>query len=263
MTSSWPLANYQPERELVRGLCATGCDRRILLLRGASGVGKTSLLGACVEDLVARDGEIFCCPLDLRGSSIDGIFSGLSSRLGRDRLPRLEADMAADHSVRVSMDDVRLLGKDQQINVNLPASAGPEDRRRRIEARTERIFDDLRALPRPLVMSIDHYEKASGEVSDWIEGSLLGRVSNVEQLRVVVAGQTVPEPSSVWGRCWQQRELYGVKEADDWLPVVEGMGKQLPTGQSGWLAGVCHALEGHPGKIMKLIVNLPDRGSIH
>ncbi len=260
--TNWPLANYQPERDLVRGLCAPDCDQRILLLRGASGVGKTTLLGACVEDLEARDRDIFCCPLDLRSSSIGEIFSRLGSRLGWHRLPQLEAHLAADRSARVSLDGVRLFGKDQRINVNLAMAASPEDRRQQIEARTDRIFEDLRALPRPLVMSIDHYEQASDEVSTWIEGSLLGRVSNVERLRVVVAGQKVPESSSDWGR-WQRRDLYGVKQAEDWLPLVEAMGKQLPTEQPGWLAGVCHALEGHPGKIMKVIVNLPDRGSVH
>jgi hypothetical protein len=69
---------------------------------------------------------------------------------------------------------------------------------------------------------------------------------------VVVAGQNLPDRSNIeWGRHCVSYDLYGVEEAQHWLPIVQAKNKHIPfDAPLTWLAGVCHALRGDPKSIM-------------
>ena len=249
-------ADYQEERELIRALATERCDRRILFFQGASGVGKTSLLGSCLEELEGHENGILSCPIDLRNCSISEILAYLCQRVGWERLPQFKAHL-------VTRTEGAVASPQQQIHLAL-RSTGREDRDQHLAAMTNEVFADLENLQQPLVVSLDHYEKASEEVSGWIEGPVLGQVASIASVRVVLAGQRVPERNIMWGRCCREQQLYGVKAAEEWLPVVYAMGKVLPTAEpQGWLAGVCHALDGHPSRIIKVIEGLKNREDLN
>jgi hypothetical protein len=78
-------------------------------------------------------------------------------------------------------------------------------------------------------------------------------------VRVVVAGQQVPDEHNIeWGQCCSKHELFGVLEAKHWMPVVKEMKRRLPVEPGEvWLAGICHARNGRPDEIMKIIKALP------
>jgi len=251
MTALRPFADYHEERQLFRALLGDTCDHRILLVRGDGGMGKSSLLRSCLDEAGQKD--VCLCSIDLKGSTttIDEIFSCVSRRVGLDALPDFQG------AVQVLVEGNKMLGTNQQIQVALKVSDRMV-REQRLAAMTDALFNDLRGLARPLILAMDTYEKAVEEVRDWVAGPFLRRVADTPTVRALVAGREVPETAIDWEVYSHRCHLYGVREAKEWLPVVEAMGRQVPVEPVlTWLAGICHALKGHPSQIAKVIEDLP------
>lgn len=253
MTAARPFADYHEERQLFSALLGDTCDHRILLVRGDGGMGKSSLLRSCLDEAVQSD--VCLCPIDLKGgtTTTDEIFSRVSQRVGLDALPGFQG------VVQVQVGGNRMLGTNQQIQIALQVGDRMV-REQRIATMTDALFNDLRNLVRPLVLAMDTYEKAVEEVRDWVAGPFLRRVADTPSVRTLVAGREIPETAIDWEPCCRRCDLYGVREAKEWLPVVEAMGRQVPVEPAlTWLAGICHALKGHPSEIAKVIEDLPHK----
>jgi hypothetical protein len=258
---STPLADYQNERKALEALFQPDCRKRILMVCGESGSGKTSLLRHCL-DRVPK--SVVHIPIELRGSavSVAEIFHRSGGSLKWDRLrnfTELVAELQGISKVQINRN--WLVGINNHISVALQSESSDIREYRRV-ALTDAWFDDLRNFDKPILFALDTYEKATTEVQDWISGPFLARASQSDIVRVLVAGQTVPDEKNIeWGRCCETRHLYGVPEAEHWLPVVQEMGRYIDPQKVGhpmaWLAGVCHALKGRPGDIMKIIEALP------
>ncbi len=160
----------------------------------------------------------------------------------------------------VNIDRNWLLGINNHISVALHAD-NPQDRSYRRAALTEAWFEDVQQLAEPFLVVFDTYEAATAEIQEWLSGPFLARVATADPLRVVIAGQTVPDKLNIeWSQCCHEHRLYGVPEARHWLPVIEAMGRYIPDEPPLiWLAGVCHALQGKPAEIIKIIEGLPRR----
>ena len=88
-----------------------------------------------------------------------------------------------------------------RIRVELYAQH-PLEREHRHIALTEAWFDDLAALPSHLSSCSTHTELATTEMKEWISGPFLAHVAQVSTVRVVIAGQEVPEARNIeWGHC--------------------------------------------------------------
>lgn len=88
--------------------------------------------------------------------------------------------------------DAELRAFVQQLNVALP-SAG-----QRFNERLAHVLDALRERALPALLVFDTYE-AAGEAQDWMENQLLPTVIRATWLRVVVAGQRVPDRgNAIW-----------------------------------------------------------------
>lgn len=254
------LADYENERRAVEALLQESCPQRILLLQGESGSGKTSLLTHCQQRLPPTLTHV---PIQLRGSTVDvaEIFYRAGRAVRWERLQQFTGQVAQlQQSASVKIDRNWLLGINNHISVALQAD-NPLDRTYRRAALTEAWFADAAALPEPLLMVFDTYEDAAAEIQQWLDGPFLARVATVGQIRVVIAGQSVPDRHNIeWGNCCRQHRLYGVPEAKHWLPVIEALELYIPHDPPLiWLAGVCHALQGKPGEIIKIIKTLPRR----
>ncbi len=254
------LADYQDERAAFNALLEPDCRQRILLLRGESGIGKTTLVQACLDEM-PRGMPCICIQLLRSAVSVAEIFYRGGDRLGWEHLPNFTAQVAElQGTPRIQVDSNWLTGINNRINVALHAET-PSDQESRQAILTGAWFDDLKRLPAPILLALDIYEQATQQVADWISGPLLARVAEGGALRVLVAGQKVPDDKNIeWGNCCMLRELPGVREAKHWLPVVDALGRQIPGEPLAWLAGVCYALKGRPSEIRKVIESLPPRG---
>ena len=256
------LANYGEHLALFRTLLADDCRQSVLLFRGESGVGKTALLNACVTEAKRKADEIHCVSIQLRYAyvSIAEIFYRLGGYIGWPHLANFMARVAAfQEAPTINIEKNWMVGQNH-ISVALHAES-PADRQLRQAALTDAFFHDLRALSQPLLIVMDTYEDAHTEVQQWLDGPFLSRVAQTLQVRVLVAGQQVPDAHNIeWGFCCQAQDLYGVHEAAHWLPVVAAMNRIIPAPDPhSWLAGICHALKGRPNAIMQIIENLPQQ----
>jgi hypothetical protein len=80
----------------------------------------------------------------------------------------------------------------QDLDVALPPVGA------RLNERLGHILDGLKQRSRPALLVFDTYESA-GEAQDWVEKQLLPSLIRGTWLRVVIAGQRVPErTSAIW-----------------------------------------------------------------
>jgi hypothetical protein len=80
----------------------------------------------------------------------------------------------------------------QDLDVPLPPVGS------RLNERLGHILNGLKQRPRPALMVFDTYESA-GEAQDWVEKQLLPSLIRATWLRVVIAGQRIPErPGAIW-----------------------------------------------------------------
>jgi hypothetical protein len=258
---STTIANYEEPRKSFDALLQRECDRRILLVRGGSGSGKTTLINYCCEQL-SKEPLVKVVPIELRGTivSIAEIFSRVGFHLSWDCLPRFTDRVAAllEGGSSVDIGENQLVGMHNRINVVLHTGSEVERDQRRA-ALMDAWFEDLGAVSGPVLMLFDTFEHAPTEVQGWLSGPFLTRAARTDSIRVVIAGQNVPNSINIeWGHCCHCHDLYGVREARHWMPVLQAMRRRIPFADpETWLAGACHALEGSPDAIMKLIGGLP------
>lgn len=255
-------ANYHSERLAFKSLFAENCAAPILLIKGESGSGKTSLMTTCLNDAPKHIRPI---NIQLRGSAVGvaEIFSRTAISLGWENLPNFSRCMnnIAGNSANVSLNNVTQTGQTNLLRIALNVD-NITDREHRQTELTDAWFDDIRTLNKDQVLVFDTYEQAPNEVRDWLSGPFLARISLNENIRVAIAGQTVPVVSIDWNQYYRQFELFGVSEAKEWLPVVEGLNRFIPSkSPEEWLAGICYYLRGQPAAIMKVIESLPKKAN--
>ncbi len=250
-------ADYKKEREAFFSLMEPDCAKRIQFFRGGSGTGKTSLIKFC-RDGICESANLV--PIELRKSSVGiaEIFWRTGSQLGWDQFPTFTEQLSRFSGVNVNIDRNRIKGDRNRIQVVLYED--PDEREYRRTLLTDAWFNDINELHTLFLVAMDTYEQATIETKEWISGPFLTRTVDTEKIRVAIAGQQIPEDNTIddWGRYCEIHELFGVKEAEHWMPVVEALGRIIPVEPSiTWMSGICHALEGRPDAIMKIIQGLP------
>ena len=117
--------------------------------------------------------------------------------------------------------DVELRAFVQQLDVALP-SAGP-----RLGERLGHVLYVLKRRAHPALLIFDTYE-AAGEAQDWMEKQLLPIVIRATWLRVVIAGQRVPDRT---GAIWDSdaAPLISLKPPppEDWLEYARQLHSDL------------------------------------
>lgn len=254
------IANYERERKLFADLLDSKSAKRILLFFGESGTGKSTLLRSLIEKIPTRTK---CVPIELRGAAVGvaEIFYRLAGHLDWSQLSNFSIRLLSMQPEAVTaIDRNRLVGIKNRINVSL-YSQGLIDRAERIAALTEALFEDIDSLGQLVLLTFDTFDNASTEASEWLAGPFLERVARANNVRVVIAGKFVPNDNNIeWGYCCDVRELTGIREADPWLVIIDELRKYIPHPScSGWMSGVCAALNGNPAKIMQVIESLRSR----
>jgi AAA ATPase domain len=260
-----PIADYEGPRRAFDALLQPTCDRRILLLCGPSGTGKTRLLEHC---LARKPPGVPLVPIDLRGSTtgVAEIFSRFCFALTWSLLTQFTARVAAlegGAATRIVVDRNWQLGFNNRISVVL--HTGDEaSRGQRSTELTDALFEDLARMTGPLLILFDTFEHAPSDVKDWLRGPFLARAAQTTTIRVVIAGQQIPDSKNIeWGHCCDLHNLRGVRDARHWLPVVRQMQRRIPTPpEETYMAAICDVLQGNPLAIMNWIEALEREESI-
>lgn len=259
---STSLANYHSERRAFESLLDPNCDKQILMFRAESGFGKTRLLSYCRSRAVQSTS---CINIDLKGGAVNvaEIFSLSGGKLGWEGLPIFTNRVASfEGNLELSMDKNQIAGINNRITAII--NKDPTDQNQRRASLTEAFFADLNALQGQVLFVLDTFEKATIEVQEWIDGPFLARIEQTKKVRALIAGQKIPDEGNIgWGHSCTVHDLYGVKDAEHWVPIVEELNRQVPYGDPmTYMAGVCYALNGRPSEIMQAIRGLPVKGSV-
>jgi hypothetical protein len=130
----------------------------VLLVRGASGIGK-SLLTRHLLGLALRCNWLACGRFDLKsGADLEDEFARF----------------------------VAYLGVDETVN----ATAGKP-----LRARLDAVLAGLRTRGRPTLLFFDTFEQG-GDLARWVEEHALLTVPRAPWLRLLIAGQQVPNPAA-------------------------------------------------------------------
>jgi hypothetical protein len=118
----------------------------------------------------------------------------------------------------------------QELCVPLP----PPDRR--LNERLGDILDELRRRARPTLLILDTYE-ASGEAQDWVEIQLLPCLIRATWLRVVIAGQRVPQVAGAgWASVACDRLVLVPPPPEEWFVFGQ---KYRPGLTLAWVQDAC------------------------
>jgi hypothetical protein len=256
------MANYEAQREAFESLLRIDSRRRILLIHGGSGTGKTTLLRHYREQVGERASLV---PMDLKRGrvvSVPEIFSRIGYATGWERFPRFTQRLAELEGPDVKITKNWLGGINNSINAVLRVENSADRDERRTEL-TNAWFNDVATFDNPMAIVFDNYHDSATEVQDWIRGPFLARAAGTYPVRVIVAGQFVPDENNIeWGHCCESYILSGVIETRHWMPLIQAERRRTPHpgDPETWLAGVCHALAGNPKQIRQVIDNLPREG---
>ena len=253
-------ANYQKQREAFMALLNPDCEKRIMLFHGESGTGKTALIMTC-KNYVCE--PVYYVPIQLRNTVVNvaELFSRTGRLIGWNRFPNFTRKVARLNKapdLKLNIQDNKQIGMDNMIKIAM-TTENHSDRMERQVHLTEAWFEDINKIEIPILLAMDTYEQAATEMKEWVSGPFLYRAAYCNNIRVVIAGREVPESNNIeWGHCCDLHELYGVMEAEHWLPVVENLGRMIPKEpQLTYLEGICDALSGRPDAMMKIIQAFP------
>lgn len=254
-----PLANYTEEQAHFQELLDRNSRQRILMFQGESGAGKTRLLEYCVDSIPSH---IAYLSIQLRGQDTTAmnVFYRLGRRVGWERLQNFTQQVAVlMNSPHAHTDLIWRHGLRQHLQSIMQIESVTDQKDRRAVL-TDALFADLQAFQTPRLLIFDTYEQATTELDEWFSSHFLPWVSDTDSLRVLVAGQKLPEESADWRHCCNIHKLDGIRDAQAWLPVAHAMGRTVPS--LDYLAGACAMADGNPSKILDFVRLLPVTGEM-
>jgi hypothetical protein len=156
----WPMADHCGVREIFATLLTRDSPWRFLPIRGQTETGKSHITKQMLANTL-RMPDVACGRFDFKGS----------------------IDMDAELRAFVP-----------ELGVPLPSSGTS------LNERLGQILDDLAGRKRPTLLVFDTYEAAGQPQRDWVEKEPLNRLIRASWLRVVIAGQRVPDSHDpTWG----------------------------------------------------------------
>ncbi len=216
------LADREDELRLFVALASGRSQYRALLLHGPSDRGKSVLLGRLHE----------------LATGLPGLALGLGELKAGQPLPEVLARVRRD-----------LQGQRFPRYERALAESDP------LEALRSAFLDDLAECTDPVLLILDTYEQASADTQRWVEEQLLGLCCRYQGLRLVIAGQVVPNPGGVAGSRCKRRELPPIADRDPWRDFYGRVlgGADLPDDHLDLLL---KATGGSPRVMSTLLANL-------
>jgi hypothetical protein len=243
------IANYKEHRQAFNNLLQADCDKPILLFKGKVGIGKSTLVEYCCDSVTNTHYAYF--NFKNHTKNIQQVFYTLAENL---KLENVDDFLEIIPSVNIGGNTQAGVGNVINVELNQNILIQRAEYHTKL---TKRLVKEANRFQDPFIIFIDTYEKANTEIQSWIKGDLLNCVKIENKLRVVIAGQNVPEISHEWKRYSILKELHGVHEAEEWLPVIDAKRKKSPP--SEFLKSFCAFANGNPSKMLEYIEAFPEK----
>ena len=113
---------------------------------------------------------------------------------------------------------------------------------------------DLRVLTKPTLILFDTYEQASAEARDFVQSILLADIDKTPAIRIVIAGQMVPEHAkTLWAKSVRSFPLGPIRNPSHWTAFAQRKYSHVTPEQ---IKTLTDATGGQPGIIRMLIEGL-------
>jgi hypothetical protein len=193
--------------------------------------------------------------LDLTDSTsgIAYFISRIQRKLRTDRFPQYEKEVRRFlETQNIELSDIEIEGNENTLQILL--NTDDTIRQQRLRQLELAFFQDLERIQGILVILIDSFEKAPDDLKKWIRGTLLPEAAEqLRGLRVVIAGQEVPEASSEWRSCHHCCELKPITEVDVWYEYAQAQQWQVT---KEMVYGFVVGLQGRPRDIVECLVRV-------
>jgi hypothetical protein len=248
-----PLANRTQELDHFLQMAKGLIPQRIFLLQAPSGYGKTDLLQKFVESCPPG---VYAVDVNLKSADvgIPYIFWRIKSTLGQNLFTNFEQVTRNFLSANINIADNKTIG---QMDIKIALGNDEQTQKYRLMALQEAFFEDLQSIKQTTVILFDTYNDPKTEVCIWLGGAFLEIVANLANLRVVIAGQCLPERNLVWERHCSRCNLGEIREAQAWYKFTQEMGLNL---SEDTVAAFVAACQGKPREIRDLFQSLLTQG---
>lgn len=252
------IANYTKERQILEDILEPFNSKKIVVIKGQSGIGKSTLLDYYLEkyrNITTR--------VDCRYGNIDinHILLKIEQFYQEENLKNFintwEKFEQNENHLNLAVNGNSLSGNENQMHINLVLQQQQDKEKSnflRAMGLTRALFFDLQHIDKPLILIVDTFNNLNRETKIWLESVFLSYVINSKNLKVIIASQEWLEGVNgiEWGYSCERCELKGIQEAEHWLPVVEQLGMRLPSLE--WLAGLCYGCRGNPKLILESLI---------
>ena len=167
-------------------------SKRILLILGGSGLGKTTIIGELAAALEIEHPRPIYAQLDLKGGFLERVLEPFARSLGLATMYERLLQMA------------------------------PLDR-------FSALFNELARQRKPMVLFFDSFE-SGGSYAQWIQENVMPTAATDNWLRVVIAGKEVPDPQTPQAALW--RSITAIKKLrhldwHDWKSLAAKLRPEL------------------------------------
>lgn len=213
----WLLADRRSEFNLVERMITGQTQKRILLVKGPSAIGKTVFLNEL--ESYAHYLELPVASLNFKGCpSLNDMVDTLLMDLGSGILQQAHAVSGTD---RFSL-----------------------------------LISDLQQIHEPLLLIFDTYDQASEDARNWLENQLLPRLERAPCVVVLIGGQQIPDYDKyLWRKLTEIRELQPIQEADEWLKYSQRKW-ECPHLKTSHVEAFTLYTDGDPGQLHMLLESM-------
>ena len=248
-----PTIDHGDAVDLFRRLLAGDSPHRLLRLTGDAKMGKSHLLRHVFVEIAGEEG-VPSVLLDLREATksvrdlLAEIERGLRDHLDCSGYQRAERDSLTPGSISIK----RTVFFKSRVKVSTAGDAWDIAR-----LLTVQLAIDLGEADRLAVVLVDAAEQASTTTQQWLSQTLLPELCRLPQLRVVVAGRTLPEPSSSYAPHCMNHRLDKVEDPQAYVVFCRDAGIPCPP---AFIPEFARVLQFTPGLFVELVVPAYGRG---
>lgn len=234
---------------------------RLLHVLGNAKLGKTHLVTKVFPKLAREMYRSHYAVLDLRNQTqtITDILHAICGLLNPD-IPFRAYNTA--HQEWISRPKVNVVGLQALLSfVQVKSESEADDRRKMIRHLITQFVTDLRNITdTPLLLLFDQVDDANEITRSWLLDTLLVQLVPLAHLRVVVAGRSIPEPSSSYSANCQSYELQPVWEEEAYIEYCRQIGVDL---EENTIRDFARAFDYKPGQFADVMPKFLTRETAH